>query len=126
MSRLLLPSSSLASVELEVLHDAAEVSPYVPLVSPKQLLAVITSPRLFVDRTGLHIKPVHSARYFPDFGGYSLLGDSAVNPYIPTSIYMYIYIYLCIYYINICTYIYAYVYAYVVRIYIYIYVCIYV
>lgn len=76
---MLLPCRHLASVELEILHDAAEVSPYLPGVSPKQLVAVVSAPRLFIDRTGLGIKPVQDGRYFPDFGGYALLGDSAVG-----------------------------------------------
>lgn len=79
VARILLPSVNMAPVELEVLQDAAEVAPYVPLLSPKQLVAVISAPRLFVDRTGLNIKPIHGGRYSPDFGGYSLLGDSTVS-----------------------------------------------
>ncbi|OEH79653.1 vacuolar protein sorting-associated protein 13c isoform related protein [Cyclospora cayetanensis] len=78
VSRLLVPSRAYAPVELEVLRDAAEVFPYVPSISPKELVAVISAPRLFVDRTGLKIKPIQGGRYFPDFGGYSLLGDSTL------------------------------------------------
>ena len=66
-------------MELEVLHDSKEVAPFLSQVSPKQLLAVILAPRLFIDRTGLRIKPFHGARCFPDFGGFALLGDSAVR-----------------------------------------------
>ncbi|OEH80021.1 hypothetical protein cyc_08466 [Cyclospora cayetanensis] len=80
VSRLLLPSRHLASVELEVLHDTAEVLPFLSyIISPKQLVAVIAAPRAFIDRTGLGIRPVHEGRFFPEFDGQSLLGDSTTS-----------------------------------------------
>lgn len=79
VSRVLLPSRLHASVELEVLHDAAEVAPFLPFVSPRQLAAVISAPRAFIDRTGLGVRPVQDGRFFPEFDGQCLLGDSTVS-----------------------------------------------
>lgn len=82
VSRVLLPSRRHASVELEVLHDTAEVAPFLPFVSPRQLIAVISAPRAFIDRTGLGVRPVQDGRFFPEFDGQSLLGDSTVSNHL--------------------------------------------
>lgn len=79
VTRVLVPSRHNASVELEVLHDTAEVIPFLPYVSPRQLVAVIAAPRAFIDRTGLGVRPIQDGRFFPEFDGQSLLGDSAVR-----------------------------------------------
>lgn len=79
VSRVLLPSRHHASAELEVLHDTAEVMPFLPFVFPRQLVAVISAPRSFIDRTGLGVRPVQDGRFCPEFDGQSLLGDSTVS-----------------------------------------------
>lgn len=79
MTRMLLPARRHAPVELEVLHDASEVSPFLPRVSSQQLVAVISAPRTFLDRTGLGVRPVSEGRFFPEFEGQIFLGDSAVR-----------------------------------------------
>ncbi|CDI73730.1 Vacuolar protein sorting-associated protein 13 family protein, related [Eimeria praecox] len=85
VSRVLLPSRHHASVELEVLHDTAEVIPFLPHISPRQLVAVIAAPRAFIDRTGLGVRPVQDGRFFPEFDGAICRVVSLVPEFILTN-----------------------------------------